>query len=40
MFKGLKDNLQKQLNESQENTDKNIEKTQKLLNEFKEDFKK
>jgi hypothetical protein len=40
MFKGLKDNLQKQLNESQENTDKNIEKTQKLLNEFKKDLKK
>jgi hypothetical protein len=32
--------LQKQLNEYQEDTDKKLEKTQKLLTEVKEDFNK
>jgi hypothetical protein len=42
MFNELKEDIQKQLNESQENTDLKIpEKTQKQLNsELKEDFNK
>jgi DNA-binding transcriptional MerR regulator len=36
----LKEDIQKQLNESQENMDKKLEKTQKQLNEMKEDVNK
>jgi predicted nuclease with TOPRIM domain len=37
--KELKEDIQKQLNESQENMAKKLEKAQTQLNEFKEDFK-
>jgi dephospho-CoA kinase len=41
MFEEVKENIQKQLNESQENAYfKKIEKTQKQLNELKEDLNK
>jgi hypothetical protein len=41
MFNDLKEDIQKQINESQENRfKKHLKKTQKQLNEIKEDFNK
>jgi site-specific DNA-adenine methylase len=40
MFHELKEDIQKQLNECQQNTDKKHKKTHKWLNELREDFNK